>query len=202
MHGRFDMTARKSEVERSTSETQIRLSLDLDGIGEAKINTGIGFFDHMLNALARHGLLDLIIEANGDLEVDPHHTVEDVGIVLGKAIDKALGDKAGLVRYGWAAVAMDEALVLTSIDISGRGMLYYDVDIPQEKIGTLDTVLLPEFFESVARNAGLTLHIRKLAGVDPHHTAEGVFKSFAKALDAATRISNRVQGVPSTKGIL
>ncbi|HEY3298231.1 MAG TPA: imidazoleglycerol-phosphate dehydratase HisB [Armatimonadota bacterium] len=196
------MTARKSEVERSTSETQIRLSLDLDGIGEAKINTGIGFFDHMLNALARHGLLDLIIEANGDLEVDPHHTVEDVGIVLGKAIDKALGDKAGLVRYGWAAVAMDEALVLTSIDISGRGMLYYDVDIPQEKIGTLDTVLLPEFFESVARNAGLTLHIRKLAGVDPHHTAEGVFKSFAKALDAATRISNRVQGVPSTKGIL
>lgn len=196
------MTARKAELERKTKETQIRLSLDLDGSGESEINTGIGFFDHMLTALARHGLFDLKIQATGDLEVDPHHTVEDVGIVLGKAIDQALGDKVGLVRYGWAVVPMDEALVLTSIDLSGRGMLCYDVGISQEKIGAMDTVLISEFFEGLTRSAGMTLHIRKLAGEDPHHTAEGVFKSFAKALGAATRISERIKGVPSTKGVL
>jgi len=196
------MTARTAELERMTKETKIRLSLDLDGTGESKIETGIGFFDHMLTALARHSLMDLTIEAKGDLEVDPHHTVEDVGIVLGKALDQALGDKAGVTRYGWAVIPMDEALVLSSIDLSGRGILCYDVDIQQEKIGALDTILISEFFEAVARNAGMALHLRKLAGEDPHHTAEAVFKSFAKSLEAATRISDRVKGVPSTKGVL
>jgi len=194
--------ARVAEVERKTKETQICLSIDLDGSGDSQISTGVGFFDHMLTALARHGLFDLKIEAKGDLEIDPHRTVEDVGIVLGKALDQALGDKVGLVRYGWAVVPMDEALVLTSIDISGRGMLCYDVQIEQEKIGAMDTVLISEFFEGFARTSGLTLHIKKLAGEDPHHTAEAVFKSFAKALQAATRTSERVKGVPSTKGVL
>ncbi|MHB0913457.1 MAG: imidazoleglycerol-phosphate dehydratase HisB [Armatimonadota bacterium] len=193
---------RKAEVTRETKETRITVVIDLDGSGEAEIATGVGFFDHMLDALARHGLFNLTVRAEGDLEIDPHHTVEDVGIVLGKALDKALGDKAGIERYGWAAVPMDEALVLSSIDISGRNLLCYDVEIEQERIGALDTVLLPEFFEAFTRSAGLTLHIRKLAGEDPHHTAEATFKSFAKALAAATRINERVKGVPSTKGVL
>ena len=196
------MTPRNAELKRKTKETDIRLCLNLDGSGDAKISTGVGFFDHMLNALAKHSLFDLMIEAKGDLEIDPHHTVEDVGIVLGKAIDQALGDKVGVVRYGWAVVPMDEALVLTSIDLSGRGLLCYDVQIAQEKIGALDTVLIEEFFGALARSAGMTLHIRKLAGEDPHHTAEAVFKSFAKAIDSATRTSERVTGVPSTKGVL
>lgn len=196
------MPGRRAEIARETKETQIEVSIDLDGFGESEIETGVGFFDHMLTALARHGLFDMKIRAKGDLEVDPHHTVEDVGIVIGKAFDKALGDKVGLVRYGSAIVPMDEALVLASIDISGRGMLFYDVEITQERIGTLDTVLLPEFFESIARNAGITLHIRQLAGRDPHHIAEAAFKAFAKAMLAATRTSDRVKGVPSTKGTL
>lgn len=196
------MPGRKAEVERKTKETQIQVSIDLDGTGESEISTGIGFFDHMLAALAKHGLFDLKVSAKGDLEIDPHHTVEDAGILIGRAIDKALGGKEGLARYGWAVVPMDEALVLTSIDLSGRGLLCYDVDFAQEKIGALDTALISEFFESVARNAGMTLHIRKLSGEDPHHTAEAVFKSFAKALQAATRVCERIQGVPSTKGVL
>ncbi len=193
---------RTAKVERKTKETQITVSLNLDGTGESSISTGVGFFDHMLTAMAKHGLMDMNIQAKGDLEVDPHHTVEDVGIVIGKAIDKALGDKVGIVRFGWAVIPMDEALVLSSIDISGRGIICYDVDIEQEKIGALDTILLSGFFESVARNAGLTLHIRKLAGTDPHHTAEAVFKSFAKALQAAVAVSEKIKGVPSTKGSL
>ena len=196
------MPGRKAEVERKTKETQIRIGLNLDGLGKSEINTGIGFFDHMLTAMAKHGLFDLSVQATGDLEIDPHHTVEDVGIVLGRAIDKALHDKSGVARFGWAVVPMDEALVLTSIDLSGRSLLCYDVAIGQEKIGTLDTVLFSEFFESIARNAGMTLHIRKLAGDDPHHTAEAVFKSFAKALAQAVAVSEKVQGVPSTKGVL
>lgn len=196
------MPGRKAAVERKTKETQIRVSIDLDGSGESEVGTGIGFFDHMLTAVARHGLFDLSIEAKGDLEIDPHHTVEDVGILVGRAVDKALGDGAGIARFGWAAVPMDEALILTSIDLSGRGLLCYDVEIEQEKVGALDTVLISEFFESVARNAGMTLHIRKLSGEDPHHTAEAIFKSFAKALQAATRISERIKGIPSTKGVL
>ncbi len=193
---------RTAEVERKTKETKIKISIDLDGSGESQVSTGIGFLDHMLDAVARHGLFDLKIEAKGDLEIDPHHTVEDIGILLGKAIDKALGDKAGLVRYGWAAVPMDEALVLTAIDLSGRGIICYDVNIEQERVGAMETVLFSEFFESLARNGNMTLHIRKLAGEDPHHTAEAVFKSFARALEMATRLSDRVKGVPSTKGVL
>lgn len=196
------MPGRTAEVARKTKETQIKISIDLDGSGESEISTGIGFLDHMLDAVARHGLFDLKIDAKGDLEIDPHHTVEDVGILLGKAIDQALGDKAGLVRYGWAAVPMDEALVLTAIDLSGRGFLCYDVEIEQERVGAMETVLFSEFFESVARNGNMTLHIRKLAGEDPHHTAEAAFKSFARALMMATRTSERVKGVPSTKGVL
>lgn len=196
------MSERTAVVDRQTKETKIRIRIDLDGSGSAEIDTGIGFFDHMLTALAKHGLFDLMVEAKGDLEIDPHHTVEDVGIVLGQAVDKALGDKMGLVRFGWAVVPMDRALALTSIDLSGRGMLCYDVPIKQEKIGAMDSILISEFFESVARNAGMTLHIRKLSGDDPHHTAEAVFKSFAKALQAATRVSERIKGVPSTKGVL
>ena len=196
------MPGRIADAERKTKETQVNVSIDLDGSGESKISTGIGFFDHMLSQVAKHGLFDLKVQAKGDLQIDPHHTVEDVGISVGRAIAKALGDKAGAVRYGWAVVPMDEALVLTSIDLSGRGLLCYDVGIEQEKIGTLDTVLISEFFESVARNAEMTLHIRKLSGEDPHHIAEAVFKSFAKALQAATSLSERVKGVPSTKGIL
>lgn len=196
------MTERRATVDRETKETKIQVSIDLDGSGQYDVNTGIGFFDHMLGAFARHGLFDLKLHAKGDLEIDPHHTVEDAGILLGGAISRALGDKVGILRFGWAVVPMNEALILTSIDISGRGMLYYDVEIEQEKIGLLDTVLLPEFFESVARNAGITLHIRKLAGGDPHHTAEAVFKSFARALNAATRVSESIKGVPSTKGVI
>ena len=196
------MPGRIGKTERQTKETQIQVSIDLDGSGKSEISTGIGFFDHMLTALAKHGLFDVSVQAKGDLEIDPHHTVEDVGIVVGKAIDKALGDKAGVERFGWAVVPMDRSLVLTSIDLSGRGLLCYEVDIEQEKIGTLDSILISEFFESLARNAGMTLHIRKLSGEDPHHTAEAVFKSFAKALQAATRISERIKGVPSTKGVL
>ena len=196
------MPGRTAEVGRQTKETKIQLRIDLDGSGESEVSTGVGFFDHMLTALAKHGLFDLTVQAKGDLEIDPHHTVEDVGIVLGQAVDKALGDKAGIVRFGWAVVPMDRSLVLTSIDISGRGILCYDVNIGQEKIGALDSVLISEFFESFARNSGVTLHIRQLSGEDPHHTAEAVFKSFAKALEAATRVSERIQGVPSTKGVL
>lgn len=196
------MPGRTADVERKTKETQIHVSIDLDGSGESDINTGIGFFDHMLAAVAKHGLFDLKIQAKGDLAIDPHHTVEDVGISVGRAIDKALGDKEGLARFGWAVVPMDEALILTAIDLSGRGLLCYEVGIEQEKIGALDTVLIAEFFESLARNAGMTLHLHKLSGEDPHHTAEAVFKSFAKALQAATRTSERITGVPSTKGVL
>jgi len=196
------MPGRTADVERKTKETQIHVSIDLDGSGESDINTGIGFFDHMLAAVAKHGLFDLKIQAKGDLAIDPHHTVEDVGISVGRAIDKALGEKVGLARFGWAVVPMDEALILTAIDLSGRGLLCYEVGIEQEKIGALDTVLIAEFFESLARNAGMTLHLHKLSGEDPHHTAEAVFKSFAKALQAATRTSERITGVPSTKGVL
>lgn len=196
------MAERKAEVKRTTKETDITLSVNLDGTGESSINTGIGFFDHMLTHIARHGLIDLTVEAKGDLEVDAHHTIEDVGICLGQAIDKALGDKKGLVRYGWAAVPMDEALILTAMDISGRGLCEYAVDVPQEMVGEMPVDMTPEFFIAVARNAGITLHIQKLAGTNPHHIIEAVFKCFGKALMQAVSISERVKGVPSTKGTL
>lgn len=193
---------RIAALERKTRETEIRIRIDLDGSGEATVQTGVGFFDHMLTHLAKHSLCDIEISCSGDLHVDAHHTVEDVGIVLGRAFAQALGDKAGIRRYGFAAVPMDEALVVTALDISGRGALYYDVSLAKEKIGTFDCELAEEFFKAVAANAGINAHIRKLAGSNAHHIVEASFKSFARALREAISQDERVQDVPSTKGVL
>ena len=196
------MDKRSAAVERATSETQISVSIEIDGDGQSEIVTGVGFFDHMLTQIARHGLLHMAISARGDLHIDDHHTVEDVGIALGQALGKALGDKKGLVRYGHAFVPMDEALVLCALDFSGRGHLEYDLDMSAPKIGTFDTELVPEFFRAVAANAGITLHLRQLSGSNAHHVAEGAFKAFGRALDMATRIDDRVRDIPSSKGTL
>lgn len=194
--------ARVSEVTRTTNETDITLRVDLDGMGSTDIGTGVPFFDHMLDALGRHGTFDLAVRATGDLEVDAHHTVEDVGIVLGQAIAEALGDKAGIRRFGSATVPMDEACVLAAVDISGRGGLVYEVDLPIEIIGTFDTTLAKEFLVALAANAGLTLHVHMLAGENSHHIVEAAFKAVARALREAVEIDPRVSGVPSTKGSL
>lgn len=196
------MANRTAEVERITKETKIKAAVNLDGSGENNISTGVGFFDHMLEQLAKHGLFDIDLKAEGDLHIDPHHTVEDVGIVLGQAFKKALGDKAGITRYGSATLPMDEALVMTSIDISGRGKLEYAISIEQEMIGELPADLVPEFFTAFAANAGITLHLRQISGTNPHHIVEAAFKSFARALSQAVSISERQKGVPSTKGTL
>jgi len=196
-----DMT-RKAAIARGTSETSIQLEVDLDGSGVVSARTGIPFFDHMLDAFGRHSLIDLALEATGDLEVDAHHTVEDVGIVLGQAVAKALGDKSGIKRFGSATVPMDEALVLAAIDISGRGGLHYEVDLPIEFIGTFDTTLAKEFLIAFASNAGMTVHIRMLAGENSHHIIEAVFKALAQALRVAVELDPRVKSVPSTKGAL
>lgn len=194
---------RTAELVRDTRETKIRLRLDLDGSGRAEIHTGIGFFDHMLEALARHGLMDLAVEAQGDLQVDGHHTVEDVGIVLGQAIRQALGDRAGIRRYADATVPLDEALVRAVVDVSGRPYLAYHVDIPKwQMLGDYDVFLTPEFFRAVVLNAGLTVHLDLLRGENPHHIVEAAFKAFARALESAVRRDPRVSGVPSTKGVL
>jgi imidazoleglycerol-phosphate dehydratase len=193
---------RSASINRETRETQITVSVDLDGGGNTAVETGVPFFDHMLDAFGRHGLFDLTVSAKGDLEVDAHHTVEDVGIVLGQAVAEALRDKRGITRYGDAAIPMDEALVLAAIDISGRGALYYDVALPIEIIGTFDTTLAKEFLVAFATNAGLTLHVRSLAGDNSHHIIEAAFKAVARALAAAVALDARVTGVPSTKGAL
>ena len=193
---------RRAALRRSTSETRISLDLVLDGDGGSEISTGVGFFDHMLTHIARHGLLNLTIKADGDLQVDDHHTVEDVGIALGQALRTAVGDKAGMVRYGSATIPMDESLVLCALDFSGRGRLHIDLPLPDPRIGTFASELVEEFFHAVASNAGMTLHLRLLTGHNTHHIAEGAFKAFGRALDAATRIDPRVDGIPSTKGIL
>jgi len=193
---------RTATVERATRETDITVSIDLDGTGTTKIETGVPFFDHMLDAFGRHGLFDLAVNATGDLEIDAHHTVEDVGIVLGGAVAQALGDKAGITRFGSCAMPMDEALVLAAVDISGRGALYYAVDLPIEIIGTFDTTLAKEFLVAFATNAGLTLHVRSLAGDNAHHIIEAAFKAVARALKDAVALDARVNGVPSTKGAL
>ncbi|MCL4554216.1 MAG: imidazoleglycerol-phosphate dehydratase HisB [Actinobacteria bacterium] len=193
---------RKAAIARGTSETSIQLEVDLDGSGVVSARTGIPFFDHMLDAFGRHSLIDLALEATGDLEVDAHHTVEDVGIVLGQAVAKALGDKSGIKRFGSATVPMDEALVLAAIDISGRGGLHYEVDLPIEFIGTFDTTLAKEFLIAFASNAGMTVHIRMLAGENSHHIIEAVFKALAQALRVAVELDPRVKSVPSTKGAL
>jgi imidazoleglycerol-phosphate dehydratase len=194
--------SRSATIERKTAETEVRLTLGLDGAGEARVSTGVGFLDHMLLLFARHGLFDLEVAATGDLEVDQHHTVEDVGICLGQALARAVGDKRGLARYGWAAVPMDEALVLASLDLSGRPFLACDLEVQERTIGQFDAELVPEFFRAVATNGLVTLHLRQLAGANGHHIVEAAFKAFARSLDQATRRDDRVTGIPSTKGAL
>lgn len=193
---------RAAEIERTTGETRVKVRVDLDGSGKVAAKTGVPFFDHMLDAIGRHGLLDLDVSAVGDLEVDAHHTVEDVGICLGSAIAQALGLKQGIRRFGEAVVPMDEALVLAAVDISGRGQLHYAVDLPIEIIGTFDTTLAKEFLVALATNGGMTLHVRSLAGENAHHMVEASFKAVGRALRQAVEIDSRVEGVPSTKGRL
>ena len=193
---------RISEIQRTTKETDIRLTLNLDGSGTSKISTGIGFFDHMLDAFARHGFFDLAVSVRGDLEVDTHHTIEDVGIVLGQAIAKAAGDKAGIRRYGSFLLPMDETLVLSAVDLCGRAAYVGDVPFTAERIGAFETEMFDEFFLSVANNAAMNLHLRLVTGKNNHHIAEAAFKAFAKALDEATSYDLRIRGVLSTKGSL
>jgi len=193
---------RSASITRATRETDITVALDLDGRGTTAIETGVPFFDHMLDAFGRHGLFDLKVQAIGDLDIDAHHTVEDVGIVLGAAIAEALADKVGITRFGFSSLPMDEALVLAAVDISGRGQLYWAVELPIEIIGTFDTTLAKEFLVALATNAGITLHVRSLAGDNAHHILEAAFKAVARALKDAVAIDPRVAGVPSTKGSL
>lgn len=194
--------ARKASIERTTSETDISIKLNIDGTGESSIDTGVGFFDHMLTLFAKHGLFDLEINAKGDLQVDGHHTIEDVGICLGKAFEKALGDKEGIVRYGFFVLPMNEALATVSLDISGRPYLAYNIDLSASHIGGFDTDLAHEFFQAFVTNSGTTIHVRLQAGTNPHHIIEAVFKGFGKAMDQATTLDPRITGVQSTKGVL
>jgi imidazoleglycerol-phosphate dehydratase len=196
------MADRKAEIKRKTRETDIKVAINLDGSGESAIDTGIGFFDHMLTHLAKHSLCDLNVSCKGDLEVDAHHSVEDIGIALGKAIAKAAGDKVGIVRYGSSIVPMDEALVMTALDLSGRGGLVYGLELEKEMIGAFDSELTPEFFKALVNNAGINAHIRQLDGSNAHHIVEAAFKSFARALREAVSYDKRGKGIPSTKGTL
>lgn len=193
---------RTSKIKRTTKETDIQLVLNLDGKGEASIDTGIGFFDHMLEGFARHGFFDLECKVKGDLEVDGHHTVEDVGIVLGNAIKNAVGDKKGIKRYGYFILPMDDALALCAVDLCGRPYLNFECAFPTERVGYLDTELVREFFYAVSYSAGMNLHIKMLSGVNSHHMIEAMFKAFAKALDIATSSEPRTTEVLSTKGSL
>jgi imidazoleglycerol-phosphate dehydratase len=198
-----DAMNRTAEIERSTAETTISLRLALDGAGEGTRSTGIGFFDHMLDLLARHGRLDLTVDARGDLETGGHHTVEDVGICLGQALERALGDRAGIYRYGQATVPMDESRAACAIDISGRGLLAFDASrLPAGAIGEFDYELAEEFFRAVASNARLTLHLTIEAGTNAHHMIEATFKACARALRAAVGLDPSEPGIPSTKGVL
>lgn len=194
---------RTSEIKRSTAETDISLALNLDGTGKSEIETGCGFLDHMLTLFARHGRFDLTVTCQGDTYVDDHHTVEDIGITLGKAFNAALGDKKGITRYGSTVLPMDESLILSAVDLSGRGYLGYALDIPTERVGTFDTELVEEFWLGFIRNADCTLHIRQLAGSNSHHIIEGAFKSVARSLKAAVAIDPAfADEIPSTKGVL
>jgi imidazoleglycerol-phosphate dehydratase len=196
------MSNRNATVNRKTSETEISVRLDLDGSGESEILTGVGFFDHMLTQIARHGLLHLAVSAIGDHHIDDHHTVEDVGIAFGTALQEAIRDKQGITRYGHAIVPMDEALILCAVDFSGRGLFVEQLALKSGKIGTFDVELVPEFFQAVAANAKMTVHIQQFAGNNTHHIIEGAFKAFGRALAAAVAIDPRIKGIPSSKGTL
>lgn len=193
---------RFSEINRSTKETKISMILDVDGSGIADIDTGIGFLDHMLNSFARHGFFDLNVSVDGDTYVDSHHTIEDTGIVLGKAIAEALGEKLSIKRYGSVILPMDDALVLVSIDLSGRPYLAFDANFSADAIGDFDLEMVKEFFYAISYSAGMNLHIKQLAGENNHHICECIFKAFAKALDEATKLDGRITDVLSTKGTL
>lgn len=194
---------RQSEISRKTGETDVQVRLDLDGTGEYAIDTGVGFLDHMLELFARHGRFNLQVACKGDTRVDDHHSTEDIGIALGQAFDRALGDRKGITRYGSMLLPMDESLIESAVDISGRGMLVYGLDILTEKVGTFDTELAEDFFQAFAQNARCTLHIRQLAGRNSHHIIEGAFKSVARSLRKAVKIDPDTAGeIPSTKGVL
>ena len=194
--------ARRAEMERKTAETQISIKLNLDGEGTCDIATGIGFLDHMLTLLAKHSFMDLTVKAKGDLEVDSHHTVEDIGIVLGEALQEALGDKAGIHRYGNCFIPMDETLAQACLDFSGRPFLVFGAEIPKIRLENYDTEMTEEFFRAVAMHCGLTLHIRVLYGSNVHHIIEAIFKAFARAVAEASAMDPRVKGVMSSKGVL
>ena len=194
--------SRSASIERNTSETKIKLSIDLDGNGNGNIHTGIGFFDHMLDGFARHGLFDLKVNVAGDLAVDCHHTIEDTGIVLGNAIKEAVGDKKGIRRYGSCILPMDETLVLCAVDLSGRPYLVFDGEFTTDRVGYMDTEMVKEFFYAISYSCGMNLHIKVLTGGNSHHVAEAMFKSFAKALDQAVSYDPRITDVLSTKGSL
>lgn len=193
---------RSTEIERITSETQVALKLNIDGTGQASINTTVAFLDHMLHLFARHGQFDLSVQAHGDIDIDFHHTVEDIGIVLGQAFRQALGDKQGIARYGTARVPMDEALADVSVDLSGRPYLVYNVPLPKVKVGDFDAELAREFFQAFANTCGCNLHLNLLYGENVHHIIEACFKGFGRALDSATALNPRLAGVMSTKGVL
>lgn len=193
---------RKATIKRETKETNISIELNIDGKGINEIDTGIGFLNHMLTHISKHGFFDLKIKAVGDLDIDSHHTIEDVGIVLGKCIKEALGDKAGIKRYGSSILPMDEALVLCAVDISGRPIYISNAEFTVERLGSFDTEMVEEFFRAVCINSGLNMHIKVLDGKNNHHIAEAMFKAFGKALDEATQMDSRIEGVLSTKGTL
>ena len=194
--------SRTATIERNTKETRIRVTLDLDGTGKGEIHTGVGFFDHMLDGFTRHGLFDLSAKCQGDVQVDCHHTIEDMGIVLGTAIREALGDKKGIVRYGSCMLPMDEALAMCAVDLSGRPYLVFDAPFKGDMVGAMDTQMAHEFFYAVSYAAGMNLHLKVLYGENDHHMMEALFKAFAKALDSATRFDPRITDVLSTKGTL
>ncbi len=193
---------RTAEIKRETRETNIAMTLNLDGVGKSYIKTGVGFFDHMLEGFSKHGFFDLDLKVEGDLHVDPHHTVEDVGIVLGKAIKEAVGDKKGIARFGYFILPMDDALALCSLDLGGRTYFDFDCEFETERVGTFETQLVREFFYAVCSNAEMNLHIKMLSGRNDHHKAEAIFKAFAKALDMAVAYDDRIKDVLSTKGTL
>jgi len=194
---------RSGEISRVTKETDVFVRIDIDGSGKCDVSTGIGFLDHMIQQLSSHGLFDIKVSANGDTHIDDHHTNEDVGIAIGQALSKALGDRLGIKRFGHFLAPLDEALIQVVVDCSGRPHLSFELDIPSQKVGTYDTELVKEFFAAVASNSGLTLHIRQLAGTNTHHIVEATFKSFARALRMATEIDPRRSGqIPSSKGVL